>query len=249
MNRRELFNAPMNNLGLGGAFNRWFTNCGDGQKIEKKDILTLIEFMGLNPNLMTNKDTFICHKKDLPCRPNHFGFIKDSKSYKKLKQFLLDNQFDYKDWVHLLPDIETPKGKLPDLTLLDKDILGDQPFSIVTGVKKLRGPVQQLEYIYHPENQSQRKSTLSVNDVLGLNMDQITSVAYIKSYGKTLQVIQRKFKELGFTAEDGPFMQINFPNSKKRENYIEDLIKFKGFTRTRAIRAVNDGIDAGWIKI
>jgi hypothetical protein len=250
MDKQELLNMQMNQLGLGGAFNRWFTIYGLGQKTEKQDILTLRDFIGVNPGLKTNKEVFFCYKREGSRLMEWPGFIKDSKSFKKLRQFLLDNEFTYKDWILLLPDVDTPKGKRPDYSLLDKKTLLDQFVSRITGVKGACEPVQQLEYIFHPEDKYYPKmSTATVEQMLSLTMEKIESVASIYSYGRTLQIIQGKLKNFGFTSEDGPFMEIKFPESKSKDKFVEDLVRFKGFSRRDAKIAVEFGLRAGWIKV
>jgi|GEM_PF-6404650 len=249
MKKQELLNTQMNQLGLGGAFNRWFTIYGLGQKTEKQDIFTLQEFISVNEVLKSNKEVLICYKREAGRIQNSPGFIKDSQSFKKLKKFLLDNCFTYEDWILLLPEVDSPKGKRPDYSLLDRKNLMDQSVSRVVGVKGLCEPVQQLEYIFHSENRYLRKSTVTIREVLGLTMEIIESVASIYSYGKTLLIIQRKLEDFGFTKKDGPFMEIKFPESKSKDKFVEDLVRFKGFSRRDAKIAVEFGLRAGWIKV
>lgn len=238
-NKQKLLDSPMNKLGLGGAFNSHFWN----KRVSQSDVLTLSEFISLNPFLKGNKGKFICFrtpeiKREAYCR----DFIKGSASFQKLKNFLLKNKFTHEDWILLLPDVKTSQGLVPDLSLLDKASLVNLSYHKVTGTKLHCQPSERIrDYLGYPS-----EKPILVKDILGLTHKQVKTPRYME---RTFVNIQKKFKKYGLTEEDGPFMEIHFSSTKSQYDYVNELISDKGFTKKEAILAVDLGIRAGWISV
>jgi len=242
-NKKKLSDLPMNKLGLGGAFNNYFFN-KRGQ--QQSDVITLAEFFALNQSPRANKETFICWRtKEIKEKFLRFrGFKKESVSFQKLKIFLLKNKFTHEDWVLLLPKIKTSKGLIYDLSLLDKEVLLSLPYHKVTETKLNCHPARR---ICDCLNRSYDDQFILVKDILCLTNEQVKLLpGYVE---KTLINIQRRFKKHGLTDEDGPFMKINFSSVRSKDDYVNELIAIKGFSKKEAVLAVNFGIRAGWISV
>ena len=242
-NKQKLLELPMNNLGLGKAFNNWFCN----NKLQQSEVITLSEFISLNQGLKSNQESLVCWRSIEVAKTLHRSFVKESASFKKLKNFLLENKFTHKDFMLLLPEIKTAKGLLPDLSLLDKEILLELPYHKVTDTKLSCGPANRILHYFFEVKKYPYQQTILVKDILGLTGDQLQLFFSGKILEKTFVSIQNKFKTYGLTGKDGPFMELPLPLTKTKEDYINDLIQNKSFSKQDAITAVDFGIIAGWI--
>ena len=242
-NKQKLLSLPMNKLGLGGAFNGWFYD----KDIQQSDVITLAEFISLNQCLKINKEAFICWRDDEVGKRLHRGLIKDSVSFKKLKVFLLKNNFTHKDWILLLPEIKTSKGMLPNLALLDKKILLELPYHRASNAKTSCAPANHIKYYFFENMDYPVDRPILVKDIINLTGKQIESYFPSIILKRSLASIQKRFKECGFTEKDGPFMKLNLPLTKSKDDYINDLIENKNFSKKDALIAVELGIRVGWI--
>ena len=248
-NKKRLLGLPMNKLGITGGFNGWFCN----KRMEQKDVVKLFEFISLNQHLKNQNEQFICWRNDdIKKKLRREGLTKRSASFKKLTKLLLENGFDHKDWILLLPEIKTSKGLVPNYALLDKKSLIELSLFKVTDIKESCMPATSL-HIFISEVESTLYQPIQVKNILSLDGKKIDSL-FKRGYGNqtlenTLISIQKKFREYGLSEEDGPFMSLNLPCTKSKEDYIEDLITNKGFTDSEASTAVYLGLKAGWIQI
>lgn len=242
-NKQQLLDSPMNKLGLGGAFNSHFYS----KDMQQSEVITLTEFISLNQCIKANKDKFVCWRNSEVEEILYYRqFIKESISFKKLKSFLLENNFTHKDWMLLLPNVKTPKGLVPDLTFLDKKSLLNLPYHQVTETKLECRPAERIRYFF----EHQGDELILVKEILSLTNIQVNSLGSSKSFmEKTFVNMQKKFKKYGLTEEDGPFMKIRFSWSQSKDDYVNDLIFNKDFSKEEAIIAVNFGVRAGWIVV
>ncbi len=242
-NKQKLLDSPMNKLGLGGAFNNYFWS----KDVQQSDVITLTEFISLNPFLKASKEIFICWRTpEIKRSIRHRTFIKESRSFQKLKNFLLKNKFTHEDWVLLLPNALTAKGLLPNLALLSKQSLLNLPYQHVTETKLSCRPAELIRYYFERSSEQ----PILVKDIINLTDDNLQSSffpPYKKTMEKTFVNIQKRFKRYNLTKEDGPFMKIDFSSKKSKDYYLNDLIHNKGFSKKEAITAINLGIKAGWI--
>lgn len=244
-NKQKLLNSPMNKLGLGGAFNNRFWN----KDMQQSEVITLAEFICLNPFPKANKELFICWRTlEVKSKLYYGQFIKESRSFQKLKGFLLKNKFTHEDWMLLLPDVNTAKGLFPNLGLLSKQSLLNLPYHHVTETKLSCRPAEIIRY--HVGHSSEQP--ILVKEIIDFTTDDVTTLVLGfsgKLMEKTLANIQRKFRRYGLTEKDGSFMKIHFSLTKSKDDYVNELTVNKGFSTEEAVMAVNFGIKAGWISL
>lgn len=242
--KKQLLATPMNKLGLGGAFDSWFW----GKHMQQKDVLSLKEFMNLN-SLKASTEKFICRRIESD-QPSSCGFIRRSKSWEKLKEFLLKSGFTHDDWAMLLPEVDSSAGVALDIKLLNKKILLSLPYLKVTDVKAVCGPARAIQHFFDSKG---GPMMIVVKDMLSLTGEMIGSIlpsgCERRKLEKTFQGVQAQFKLYGLTERDGPFMKLKFPFTHSREYHVDDLVNNKNFTRKDADAAVDIGIKAGWIKV
>ena len=248
-NKNELLNTQMNLLGLGGAFNGWFFRSWN---MRQEQVMTLKEFIALNIVARTRNgsgqdipESFLCSSDEEMSNRAYPGFKKGSTSWKKLKVFLLENKFSYKDWPMLLPEVETTQGKRPDYSLLDKKTLLLLPVYKVTGAKLASSPINDIGNELLNEKDPEK---IKVSDIMKItSKDADTLSGEPQSIQKTLFNIQKKLKAYGFTEKDGPFMKAVWKKSYTEEDFVNELVHNKNFSRNDAITAVKFGVKAGWI--
>ncbi len=241
--KNTLLNTPMNKLGLGGALNNWFSYYGR----EKQDeVLTLGEFIKLNSDLKTQSETFRVWKNEdgLLYKLQKIGFEKDSISWKKIYDFLINNGFAYKDWIQLLPNIQTPRGMCPNFALLDKKTLMTIPVHKIVDIKRSCNPYKRIQSYMEKWDE-----VLTVSDLLlGLSTEQ---VEYLAKHGDTENAmgrIQKKLKDYGFTAKDGDLMKSKLlPEDRTTINYVKDL-QNEGYAKKEAEFIVNIAVQKKWFQ-
>ena len=182
---------------------------------------TLKEFIQLNPHLKYNEDFF----RDP--RVTYGLFNKKSKKWELLKQFLLKNGFTSNDWTMLIPK-KLKSGRLVD------------DFSKVKKEQLLKLPIA----VVCPGKTSAKSKDGTVENVLNLDESQW----FLSLHYEGCSAIQKELRSLGFTKKDGPFMKVKFKSSKTKQQHIEFLISEKGFFKWDAVKAVEFGLKAGWIK-
>lgn len=249
--KKDLLNTPMNQLGLGGAFNNWFFYIS---YMTQDQVLTLEEFISLNVDIKTNNDVFTCIKSEIEKAPIPKGFVKESKSWDKLRNFLIKNGFTQKDWILLLPTKKTGRGEVPDFKFLEKEMLLKMPVHKVTEVKPSCTPFKKIGNFILKEDWKGVPDQLKVEDILKLNPKKIRNQSFVQGYDgfdrtvmHTLLGIQKKFLEYGITEKDGLFMKAFLEPLKSEKSYIADLVQNLGFSPKDAQTAVSLGKKAGWI--
>jgi hypothetical protein len=239
--KQELLNTPMNMLGLGGAFDNWFFN---QKEMQQSEVITLKEFIELNPGLKIGTDTLIC--TNTPEKLGYrSGFNKSRTSWGKIKNFLIKNKFTHKDWIMLLPEkIENGK-KVNDYAKMSKDDLLLMPICAITNVKPYSWPFKRTVKAI-TESISPEKCI--VNVLIDWSISELEKEVTGPSVRPTLHSIQQKLFAYGFTKKDGKFMQSRFGKIETKQDYIDELIANKSFSKKDAMRATDLAIKAGWIK-
>lgn len=249
MNLKALLNTPMNELGLGGVFNSWFFR---PKKMTQDQVITLKEFIALNPFMKVNGERFTCWRNDEVNNYISHGFAKESASWIKLKDFLIMKGFTYQEWVMLLPNIKTDKGHVPDYKLLGKKILVEMPVCKITDVKPNCYPFRQISNAtFGNERNHNDPFQLKVKDILCWTAAKINTEFPLsernRSVRHTFLSIQARLRQLGFGEKDSVFMKAYLFSLRTREDHIANLVQNKGFSRPEAVKAVALGIKAGWI--
>ena len=251
MNLKALLNTPMNKLGLGGVFNSWFFR---PKKMTQDQVITLKEFIALNPFMKVNGERFTCWRDNDLQKYLSYGFAKESASWIKLKEFLIMKGFTFKEWIMLLPNIKTNKGYVPDYKLLGKKILVDMPVCKITDVKPNCDPFRQISSAtFGAERNHNDPFQLKVKDILRWTAAEINtefpSSEKNRAVRNTFLSIQGRLRHLGFGEKDSVVMKAYLFSLRTREDHITYLVQNKEFSRTDAVKAVAFGIKAGWIHV
>ena len=195
----------MNELGLGGVFNRYFLL----KNMSQDQVITLRQFFELNTDLRRNIIKGIrCISANVPTLPKQRLLLKSSKSFLTLRTFLIDHGFTSDDWGMLLPK---GNGGRVDYGKLPHDKLLRLPVFQVTDVKAVSRPMEYISRIFFGEETY--GSQILVKDILG-----ITGYDIIKKLPKktkkntkvfcTLKKIQIRLERYGFDKKY-PFMKIS----------------------------------------
>ncbi len=252
--KKDLLNTQMNQLGLGKAFNGYFFNYYKSSTMSQSDVLTLAEFITLNPKLITNNDMFVCWKTEDIKRQVHQGLVKDSRSFIKLRNFLLENGFNQNDWILLLPTKKTGRGEVPDFKYLEKSIIRQMPVYKLTEVKPTCDPFRKICSFVFGDTWTGNAEQLTVGDILKLSPKAIKHQSLIGGWDcfdrttmRTFLGIQKKFSEHGLNEKDGPFMKAFLEPLNSVQSYVADLVQNEGFSKKEAETAVRVGKKVGWI--
>lgn len=218
MEHDTLLITPMNKLGLGTRFNsHFFYSKRDIMKQE--EVLTLGEFLKLNTQPLVGKESFIVWKSEDARKkiwnPDNFTVVSDA--FKKLKSFLLENNFDYNDWVMLLPTTEDSHHRFRfKYELLSKERFSELWIHRITGIKVNDRPYKNLWWIINPHSDGKDnflKPLITVRQVLQLDTNilfQDNGPTWHSHQLKSIPKIQEKLRAYGFSEEDGPFMSFKF---------------------------------------
>jgi hypothetical protein len=239
MNKKEtILNMPMNMLGLGGAFNRWFFQ----RRMQQSDVITLKEFIALNDKLLATDESFITWRDSETHKILRYGFSRKYESWKKLKSFLILSGFSYKDWILLIPETE----KSFDYSVLDKKILIKQPVWKICGVKPSCVPMECIASMFGDED---RPEKINIGQILELTLEVAQEKSIDYYINPTLNLIQNKLKAYGFNKKDGPFMNFFWKETKSEKDFVEELVCNKSFSKKDAVTAVKLAQKAGYINI
>jgi len=220
-NKEKILATKIIDLGLGVTAKYVF---GDS-------LITVKEYIDLNPGIFTNKMPFNNGKKLNSDASKKFVF------WKKLSTFLLANGFDYHDWLALLPN--------NNISLLKPGKILDLPFYFVTGMKYSCEPMifiaryflweEKDEDVFSDEEERARAKTIKILEVIKLTPRAIKTMIARGNYrGEPVEIgkremfrialgkAQEKLKKLGFTKKLGSFMDIVFypSNDKQLVKYI-----------------------------
>lgn len=223
MEHATLLIAPMNKLGLGTRFNSHFFY-PKRDIMKQEEVLTLGEFLKLNTQPLVGKESFIVWKSEDARKkiwnPDNFTVVSDA--FKKLKSFLLENNFDYNDWIMLLPAVEDSQyGSRFKYELLNKKRLNELWLHRIARIKVNGIPYRNLWWIINPDGDYRRdffKSLVTVGQVLQLDDNffkqgppsSVYPITWDTSELKSVPKIQEKLRAYGFSEEDGPFMSLKF---------------------------------------
>lgn len=197
--KRALLETPMHLLGLGNCFNRYFFDNSEKKylvegilrKMDSKDVVTLQEFINMNPvprgrNALITRRPCFCPKKNSICS--------DTTSYYKLLDFLKSEGFTNIDWLAL-----TPKGSTPNIESLPKEKIMTIPAIMLLGSYEKCDPVQTLTKYFQ-----KKIKEITVENILTIDNDEVEKIIVIV---RSLQRMQRRLRRFGFRDTDGPFMR------------------------------------------
>jgi len=255
--KKKILQTLINDLGLGIKLT--------GYSATRWTVMTVQEMFDVNQGLKGNKDGIKCFR-DENGKPVG-AFIKDSKKWRDLRDFLLKSGFTYKDWPMLLPETGTPKRF--DISLLSKDQLKLLPFRQVCNVQPGGTPYDALAGFIRPEvTDTTHRNREDHHEYLDIPVHELLKVGYtevekiIKTYSsstygmntdavpgfrKTLCSMQEKLAKYGFTKKDGPFVKCYFGKKTTPQQIYEDLVRNRGFTSFRAYYVIGLAKHAGLI--
>ena len=198
--KKSLLETQMNKLGLGRCFDKYFLDDTEKKylvdnafrRMGQRDVLTLQEFIDMNPSPKENK--FLKTRKEEFKNGRESLLDGETKNFSKLINFLKEYGFSHQDWVGVSPE----KIK-PHLDSSTKEELIELPAIDVLGIYEGCHPAKALgEYF------KKYQKDISIKDLLQLT-DEATS--NMMDVMQTLQRLQRRLRRLGFTDEDGIFMR------------------------------------------
>lgn len=262
ISKKQLLNTQMHKLGLPSLVTKHFF---DAKYDKEEDVLMLKEFFELNHELFTNKTAFFTKKDQVRRFRNNYshneGFLKTSKTWHILKDFLLKHNFTHRDCLHLL-DKESS-----GVQLLSKKQILSLPVEVM-----FTRPVfyQIIEYLYGQEpvsdyykdkssydramrNYAKKYHGTTVAQIIALTGKDVNNIfkkedSFWRQYRISLHNIQKKFKGWGLTKKDGPFMGLYlYPTCHTKKEFMTYLITEKGFTAPAANLALVLGMEAGWV--
>jgi len=126
--KKQLLETKMNNSVFGEAVAKWFVADLRNKPLNEYDIFTLEDFFARNNYDILVGDLLICNKK------GEKVMSQSSLGFKNLKKFLLEQGFDYTDWVLLLPRDEVEFRKY--ISNLSSEDLKKLPYRKVCGMKQ-----------------------------------------------------------------------------------------------------------------
>lgn len=217
MEKQDILLTPMNKLGLGTRFNSHFFY-SKRNLMNQEEVITLDEFLKLNNQPLVGKEGFIVWKSEDARKKiwNSDNFTVVSDAFSKLKSFLLENNFDYNDWIMLLPITEDPQYRFRfKYELLSKEKLSKIWIHRISGIKANSIPYRNLWWIVNPngDNRNICKPPITVEQVLGLDTGMLFhdgGPTWHSHQLKSIPKIQKKLREYGFSEKDGVFMTLEF---------------------------------------
>lgn len=200
-NKNPLLDSPMNKLGLGRCFDRYFLDESDknyfvngvSRRMNQKDVLTLREFIDLNPSPRENK--FLKTRKDDFKNGKNYFLDSGTESFLKLINFLEEAGFNHQDWIGV-----SHKKRQPVLENMTKREILALPAIEVLGIYESCSPAKILEKYF-----KKYQKDISIKDIIQLTDEQIS--LHLMETLSTLQRLQRRLRRFGFRDSDGPFME------------------------------------------
>lgn len=212
--KEQILQTKMTDLGLGDLFNGWF---------KKNPDITLKEFISLNNDELKSTNAK-CVSGIGWLEKKQFCFSKSSWSFRKLKHFLLDNDFDHNDWILLLPAINDPRTRDYDISVLSTDQIRKLPLYQICNLKPSCKTFIILARYFLPLPISSRTFnkkmfttalTFTVEKLLSLDEDDIVLIIKRKrgsnsqltaresnNFKIMLGKIQKKLRKLGFQKDE-----------------------------------------------
>ncbi|MBP9821578.1 MAG: hypothetical protein KBC98_01700 [Candidatus Pacebacteria bacterium] len=204
--KETLLETPMNRLGLGNVFNKYFLQ----QTMRQDQVFTVNQFFEANKSIrqaITRGIVCVSTSTTIPFRKR---FIKrSSKPFQVFLEFLTSHGFTSRDWIMLLP--KGVAGRL-DYGKLSHEQLKTLPVFQVTYVTATGRPMKWIAAAFFGDER--QSSSISVQEILMLNQKDVFKK--ISKKGKeyysvlyTFSVIQKKLVEYGFGTQYA-FMKIDF---------------------------------------
>lgn len=222
--QEELLEKRMTELGLGGAFNNWFLRFprNNPRLTPYEPAITLKEFFKRNQKFLS------CATDRFSCNVNGEGFSLQSASFQKLKRFLIEHGFTQDDWLML--GSRNRQGSLFPFSFNKKSEILTLGF-VTWNIIKPRSQAFQLLIQALPKMDVE---SITAAHILALSQDDIEEVTGTRSFWKLsydqvqgfrvfITKLQQKFAMCGFTAQDGPFMNISF----KKEKLVRNMTYYK----------------------
>jgi hypothetical protein len=202
------------------TFNRWFVEYKyrgfhnrkhpSNSILNEASIPTLGEFLERNKKPVQNHDHL--------WSGNEKGFPAQNASFKKLKQFLLDNGIT-DHWI-VGGSKKRQLNLFPMTMLKQRDVL-QLPFVTVCNIKAKSNTFQQFVRLF-PRIQS---SEITVAQVLAIDQEGTETItghgpmwrldyAQVQAFRTFILLIQKKLRTLGLSETDGAFMTISFKKKK-----------------------------------
>jgi len=260
--KKQLLNTKMNKLGLPKLVVNHFYHPRDSED----NVVTLKEFFEMNHELFTQRTAFFTKRIQIKRFLNNFahihGFLKKSKAWQILREFLLENNFTHRDCIHLI------EKEHENVFLLSKKQILSLPVEDI--FPKDNVFYQIIEYLYGQEpvsdyykykgsydramkNYATKMHGTTVAQILALTGKDIDLIfnkndSFWRQYRMSLHNLQQKFKSWGLTKYDGPFMSLYlYPTCHTKKEFIIRLTTENGFTVSEARMAAELGKKAGWI--
>ena len=200
--KEELLETPMNLLGLGMHFNKYFFENSEKRyfingvlrTMEQSDVLSLKEFIELNHE--KNKSSYLITRRT-GFDPKKNELYRQTTSTSKLIDFLTKAELDYQDCFLLMNDKH--EKMLSELT---KDELMELPaFFLVANYYK-----ENLVFVLNRYFKRDWLDPVLIKDIMSID-DDIASSPKIIRIGLALQRMQRRLRRYGFNDGDGKFMR------------------------------------------
>ena len=200
-NKNPLLETPMNKLGLGRCFDRYFLDeseknyfvDGVSRRMNQKDVLTLQEFIALNPTPKENK--FLKTRKIEFKNDKNYFLDAGTESFLKLVAFLEEAGFNHQDWIGV-----SHKKRQPVLANMTKRQIMELPAIEILGIYESCSPAKKLEEYF-----KKCQKDISIKDIMQLTDESVS--LFMMEILSTLQRLQRRLRRFGFRDGDGPFME------------------------------------------
>ncbi len=196
--KEQIRNTHLNKLGLGGRFDWWFCD----KKMKQDEVILVREIIVNNPYALTKREPLVIWKNDkIKKILQHRKFSMFSKSWKKLEDFLLAEDFTNEDWI-LLPPKE-------GYTALNMDSGLDKiSISQITYLRQNTGVCWRIRQIVFEDSEK----TVSIQDFLNLSFEDTRKILKgNRHYKRAFVYAQGVFRE---NSLHGSFMDIKFPKGR-----------------------------------
>lgn len=198
------------NKKLGNYFRNYYLGNSKNRIIAESE-MTLQEFFLVNNKfLYHNNHKIIC---DTKINDNSFSF--QSKTFKRLKKYLISVGFTEKDWILLRSSSQKPQETLFDTKpyQLDKEYWLQRTLVSLCWIK-IR--TRNFDFI---TSMIPKGYLVELRDVIALDQDDVDRICgtkgnwkipyeHVQSLRKTLEKIQIQMRIIGFDDQDGPFMSL-----------------------------------------
>lgn len=196
------------------TFNRWFVEYSEnGRRILNEDsIPTLAEFLSKNNHPLEDRERLWCGDRVI-------GFARQSASFQKLRQFLVDKGFT-NHWI-VLGQRKRQLNLFPMSVLKQRDVR-DLPF--IEGCKVKKNSMAARDFFKLVKGVT-NPASITVAQVLNVTQEQIEGLTgrkpcWLMNYDQVqslrifIRLVQKKLRAAGLSEEDGAFMSISFDKKK-----------------------------------